>query len=137
MKIKLDGEHELMLLDDGSLKIFRNNPAKANTRQAREYGFTDCVALMTLSVDKLRAAIGAGQWISVDDRLPAHGQAVLVYWPRLGYEVNVAIARFYERQGGVEACWMMDTAWSSARAYLSDNEITHWMPMPLGPDGKP
>jgi hypothetical protein len=80
-----------------------------------------------LDVDKTRAALLAAypRWISVSERLPEENEKALTWNAETGYQRYDVISYFL--QNG-EPVWMDDE-------YSRD--VTHWMPLPSGPEAKP
>ncbi len=66
------------------------------------------------------------EWISVKDRLPENDEAVLVFVPDV-----VCMGRIFNRERGWEhfPC-------SCCEVFIWSHEVTHWMPLPKGPDEK-
>lgn len=73
-----------------------------------------------------------GEWISVKDRLPRTGEAVLVVWS--GTVQSIA----YKRTGRGFGCsdgYEWETACSvDGDEAIPDAEVTHWMPLPAPPE---
>ena len=67
-------------------------------------------------------------WIPVSERLPANGQAVLLYDPCVPDDDSIALVVFSEGE------WRSP---SEEGRPMYDYEPTHWMPLPAPPtDGK-
>jgi len=71
-----------------------------------------------------QAAYRSGEeWISVNDRLPAFGEPVLLWQVADGFGVH-AIDYLVKMKNGSE---MWD--------FFDMSEVTHWMPLPVPPKG--
>lgn len=74
-------------------------------------------------------------WISVDERMPEHGQSVALVnanrWENTGgdFERNVHAAGYWNNWGGGH--------WSvRGERAISRESFTHWMPLPAPPAGQ-
>lgn len=68
------------------------------------------------------------RWISVEERLPEAGKAVLILarWGNAGMIIPGWVGHFKTREG--------ETGWVSPHDSLDGKTITHWMPMPEPPE---
>lgn len=71
-------------------------------------------------------------WISVEERLPVHGEWTLVWVPN-GDGGQIHYRRFEEDDTGLYPCWPDDSQhWDSYHLYVGE-DVTHWAPSPEGP----
>lgn len=68
------------------------------------------------------------RWISVEERLPKAGKAVLILarWGNAGMIIPGWVGHFKTREG--------ETGWVSPHDSLDGKTITHWMPLPEPPE---
>jgi len=75
------------------------------------------------------------KWIAVQDRLPKDKQRVITYWPRYEeprmQQFHFDIHTFYKKYSTAGGPWWIN---GSANAFLADEFITHWMPLPERPN---
>ena len=71
----------------------------------------------------LDSGVTVQEWISVDDRLPEHGDVVVVWHT---YMEHPFVCQWDERSD----CWI-DNKWTFGR-----NTITHWCYLPQPPKGE-
>ena len=71
----------------------------------------------------IRNGVTVQEWISVDDRLPEHGDVVVVWHT---YMEHPFVCQWDERSD----CWI-DNKWTFGR-----NTITHWCYLPQPPKGE-
>lgn len=78
-------------------------------------------------------AAKASQWISVEDRLPEHGNLVVAaHLYEYGTEPDCAVCCFYDgvflpHTDGLEA-----NNYDGGAVITLDMDVTHWMPLPEG-----
>lgn len=65
-------------------------------------------------------------WISIEERLPERSDTYLVYLGDEDHSV-ISIADFVSKNGG----------WDIFEKYYIGCTVTHWMPLPSPPKGKP
>ena len=100
------------LIKDGIRKGLR---AKGDDRL--DYSFEDVADYL------ISNGVTVQEWISVDDRLPEHGDVVVVWHT---YMVHPFVCQWDERSD----CWI-DDKWTFGR-----NTITHWCYLPQPPKGE-
>lgn len=66
------------------------------------------------------------KWISVEEQLPEHRQAVLTWWPA---RQQIQLQTYYTQYATDDAWWMF--GWQNL--LVESGDITHWMPLPEGP----
>ena len=86
------------------------------------YGFGDCFPDRFADYLITHGVI-VQEWISVDDRLPEHGDVVVVWHT---YMEHPFVCQWDERSD----CWI-DNKWTFGR-----NTITHWCYLPQPPKGE-
>lgn len=105
------------------------NPDK---RVHTEFRFTDVQVekLLEWLEDYKHMKSNISGWIPCSDRMPENGEEVLlavaVPWEK-GKKPRVTFGRRYDKNG---KRW-----WSVYYCTFSDNEVTHWMPLPEPPKG--
>lgn len=67
------------------------------------------------------------EWISVEERLPEDRQNVLTYWAE---KQRVQLQTCYHKWSGGRTGWWM----GGQNLAMSDGYVTHWMPLPEGPE---
>ena len=73
------------------------------------------------------------KWHSVSDGLPSDGEWVLVWNPALGLATEACFMRYRFSDNGDDPGYR----WAMDRDEWSEDEVSHWMPMPAGPDLPP
>jgi len=71
------------------------------------------------------------EWIPTSESMPQLGQACLVVWSGRVQEIT------YRRSGYGYACvdgYAWETAFDTGTDAIPDDEVTHWMPLPLPPE---
>lgn len=93
---------------------------KLRVDMASYYNFTlaDLTKIVELAIVEERAT---SIWIGVKDRLPEDGQLVVIYDPE--NQPTVWPSK-YDKKNGV---------FLSCEGWFEQEEITHWMPLPLPP----
>ena len=82
-----------------------------------------CKLAENIADDLLSNGVTVQEWISVDDRLPEHGDVVVVWHT---YMEHPFVCQWDERSD----CWI-DNKWTFGR-----NTITHWCYLPKPPKGE-
>lgn len=81
------------------------------------------IAALRQEIEKLRGQVP--RWIPVEERLPEDPvQKVLIFVPHTHGNI-VDVGRYLGADGWVLEGW-----------YLTQNAVTHWMPLPSGPEVK-
>ena len=79
------------------------------------------IAALQQEIEKLRGQLP--RWIPVEERLPEDPvQKVLIFVPHTHGNI-VDVGRYLGADGWVLEGW-----------YLTQNAVTHWMPLPIGPE---
>ena len=79
------------------------------------------IAALQQEIEKLRAQVP--RWIPVEEQLPEDPvQKVLIFVPHTHGNI-VDVGRYLGADGWVLEGW-----------YLTQNAVTHWMPLPTGPE---
>ena len=125
----MDVREKLVELLKSVLPNFRNNMAYWGEKPI--YEFADCLLANGVTVQ---------EWISVDDRLPEDsGYYLVVYRDKYNRSTSIAFDMYVKCNVGEwwESEFACDITNQFRRAIrLQDQEVTHWMPLPLPPKGE-
>jgi len=69
-----------------------------------------------------------GEWIKKADREPEFAEWLLAYYPGWGYSVLRCI------EGRIDDYGMAEVAYVDENHDLTDDEFTHWTPLPEAPN---
>ena len=125
----MDVREKLVELLKSVLPNFRNNMAYWGEKPI--YEFADCLLANGVTVQ---------EWISVDDRLPEDSGCYLVVY-RDKYNGSISIAFDMYVKCNIGEWWESEFACDITKQFLwaaklQEQEVTHWMPLPLPPKGE-
>ena len=125
----MDVREKLAELLKSVLPNFRNNMAYWGEKPI--YEFADCLLANGVTVQ---------EWISVDDRLPEDSGCYLVVY-RDKYNGSISIAFDMYVKCNIGEWWESEFACDITKQFLwatrlQEQEVTHWMPLPLPPKGE-
>lgn len=84
------------------------------------------IAALQQEIEKLRGQLP--RWIPVEERLPENGVRVLAFNMRAKNKY-IGIWTREKDPGDGNDCWFDSAGW-----WYAFDEITHWMPLPTGPE---
>ena len=125
----MDVREKLVELLKSVLPNFRNNMAYWGEKPI--YEFADCLLANGVTVQ---------EWISVDDRLPEEsGYYLVVYRDKYNGSISIAFDMYVKCNVG--EWWESEFACDITKQFLwatklQEQEVTHWMPLPLPPKGE-
>ena len=125
----MDVREKLVELLKSVLPNFRNNMAYWGEKPI--YEFADCLLANGVTVQ---------EWISVNDRLPEDsGYYLVVYRDKYNRSTSIAFDMYVKCNAG--EWWESEFACDITKQFLwatrlQDQEVTHWMPLPLPPKGE-
>ena len=125
----MDVREKLVELLKSVLPNFRNNMAYWGEKPI--YEFADCLLANGVTVQ---------EWVSVDDRLPEDsGYYLVVYRDKYNGSISIAFDMYVKCNVG--EWWESEFACDITKQFLwaaklQEQEVTHWMPLPLPPKGE-
>ena len=125
----MDVREKLVELLKSVLPNFRNNMAYWGEKPV--YEFADCLLANGVTVQ---------EWVSVDDRLPEDsGYYLVVYRDKYNGSISIAFDMYVKCNVG--EWWESEFACDITKQFLwaaklQEQEVTHWMPLPLPPKGE-
>ena len=125
----MDVREKLVELLKSVLPNFRNNMAYWGEKPI--YEFADCLLANGVTVQ---------EWISVNDRLPEDsGYYLVVYRDKYNESISIDFDMYVKCNAG--EWWESEFACDITNQFLwatrlQDQEVTHWMPLPLPPKGE-
>ena len=125
----MDVREKLVELLKSVLPNFRNNMAYWGEKPI--YEFADCLLANGVTVQ---------EWISVNDRLPEDsGYYLVVYRDKYNESISIDFDMYVKCNIG--EWWESEFACDITKQFLwatklQEQEVTHWMPLPLPPKGE-